>query len=149
PARLLTRARDSARITHQEGSVEAADVDSQLQGVGACDAQELPFKQLAFDLSPLGRQVPSPVCPNGPSEAWVTPLEVLPDVAVKELRDDPRPGKGNGLHSFRNELHHDLPGFGVGAAALRRLADPRRVPQDEMLFPAGGAVVVDVGAREA
>ena len=74
-------------------------------------------------------------------------LKVLPGVAEKELGDHSRPGEGDRLHPLRDELDHDLPVPRRGALALHRLADPRRIPKDEVLFSPRRAVIVDESAR--
>src|SRR5690606_30909563 len=125
------------------------DVDAQLQGVGAGDAQELAFKQLPLDLPAFGRQVAAAVRPDRPGQAGLAPLQLLPGVAVEELRHHPGSGEGDGLHPLRNELDHDLLSLGVAAPALHGLADPGRIPEDEVLLAPGRTVVVDHRAPTA
>ena len=61
PPRLLPACwRWSRGIRRRYGCVEAADVDTELEGVGAGDAKQLAFEELPLDLPALGRQVARP-----------------------------------------------------------------------------------------
>ena len=61
PADLLPGPGDGARIAGDDRHVEPPDVDAQLQGGGAHDAQDLPGAQAGLDGAPLRRQVAAPV----------------------------------------------------------------------------------------
>jgi hypothetical protein len=50
-ARLLPTAGDRARVVHQEGNVERADVDPKLKRIGGGNATKVAVEQILLDLS--------------------------------------------------------------------------------------------------
>ena len=56
-ARLLPTAGDRAGVIHQEGHVERADVDAQLERVGGRDAAQVAAEQILLDLAAFIGQV--------------------------------------------------------------------------------------------
>ena len=61
PPGLLPRAGDRARIVHQQGHIQRADVDAQFQCIGGGDAAQPPLEQILLDLPPFLRKVSAPV----------------------------------------------------------------------------------------
>ncbi len=58
---LLPHGGAGARVAGEDGGVERADVDAQLQRTGGCDRQQLAVGQLALDATPVLGEVAGPV----------------------------------------------------------------------------------------
>src|SRR5690242_8171321 len=63
-AHLLPRRRDRSGIARENGRVEAADVDSQLECVRADDAKDIARAQACLDIAPFRWQVTAAVSAN-------------------------------------------------------------------------------------
>src|SRR5262245_117052 len=61
---LLPRRRDGAGIAGEDGGIEAADVDAELQRVRRHDAEDLALAQALLDRASLRRQVAAAIAPD-------------------------------------------------------------------------------------
>ena len=148
-AGLLPGAGDGAGVADDAAGVQAADVDAQLQGVGAGDAQEFPLRQLALDLAPLGGQVAAAVGVHAAGQARADLVEPLAHGAQQALGPVARAAEADDLHVVLDQLAHQADGLGQRAAAAGEGAQQGRVPEDEVLLPRRGAVAVDQLDRPA
>ena len=77
--RLLPRRCDSSRIAGDDGHVECADVDPELERVRRDDAEHRALPQTGFDLAPLFGEVPAPVASDD-----VAALDALLDLVLQD-----------------------------------------------------------------
>ena len=141
-ARLLPGACDGAREADDEGSVEPADVDAQLQGIRAGDPQQLAAEQLSLDFPPLRRQVTAPVRLNRLCQVRPVAPELLAHIAVQQLGHDARPPEGDRLHPLADQRHHQPLRLDVAADAPGvHLIAVRRVPDHAIILRVRSGVV--------
>ena len=69
PADLLPGTGDGARIAAEDRGIKVANIDPQLQGIGADHAAHRTVAKAVLDLAPLQRQVAAPVAADGPGLA--------------------------------------------------------------------------------
>ena len=140
---LLPGGGDRARVAGQHRDVEAADVDAQLEGVGADDAQDLAVAQPALDRSPLRGQVAAAVAAQPRPRAEVHP-QGLAQVREHDLDGDPRPPEHDRLAAGPQERQGPALGQGQRRAARPgRAVEDRRVDQQQVLLARRGAVAID------
>ncbi len=149
PAQLLPGAGDGAGIAGEHRRLQRADIDSQLQGVGAHHAQDLALPQLPLDLPALLGQVSSPVSPDrllGLPQA----VEGLAQVGEEHLRIQAAAGKDNGGDLVGDELPGDPFRFQKRAAAdAQGLVHHGGIVEEDVLAAPGRAVLVDHPHRPA
>ena len=148
-AHLLPGAGDGARVAGQHGHVQPADVDAELQGVGADDAEDLAGAQAGLDGAPLRRQVAAAIA----AHALQRPAPVaqrLPQAGQQQLHGDARPPEDDGLAAGAQERERRLLGETQRARpdAHAEVGGPR-VEHHDVLLAARRAVAVDHADRRA
>src|SRR5207302_3557831 len=121
---LLPGAGDGARIAAEDRCIEVADVDAQLQGIGADHAAHRTVAKAVLDLAPLQRQVAAPVAADGPGLAQAI-REGLLQVAEQDLDLQTGAAEDDGLHPAPQELLRD------SLALQRRRATDPELPVDD------------------
>ena len=133
--------RDRARKTHRDRAVESTDVDSELEGVRRCDAEQLTVHQAALDLSPLRRRVSRPV---GRESRCGRSIDPLRGEAVNQLGRLAALGKADRAKAAGDEPGHQQRRLGERARADAQLrVEQGRVPQHDVALGVGGRVDVD------
>ena len=148
-ARLLPRRGHAPRIAEEDGGVEAADVDAELEGVGGDHPQHRAFAEAALDLAPLQRQVAAPVAPHDALGAGAC-LERLLEIRQEHLGGEPRGGEHDRLEPLVQEGERDVPRAVEGRAPDAQLpVHHRRVVDREIALAARRSAAVDDGHRLA
>jgi len=145
PAHLLPRCRDGAGVPGEDRNVEPADVDAELEGIGADHAQDFARPKAGFDRPTLGGQVPAAIATD-PTDRALTFTEVVPKAGQDELDGMPRSTEHDRLAPGAQECQGRPTGKTKSAAphAQPRI-DERRVEHDYVLLPGGSPVAVDDG----
>ena len=143
PPRLLPGWRNGARVAHNQAHVQRADVDSQLQSVGAYHTEQFSREQLPLNLPPLAGQIPAAVGLDLACQRRGLPSQALHCVLVDQLGYDPSAHKSDSRYSQHDELHQKTLRLAVRASPLHAPVKPRGVPEHELAGAARRAVVVD------
>ena len=142
-AQLLPRRGDGARIADQHRALQAADVDSELERVGAHHGCDLSAAQPCFYLSPVQRQVAGAVAAHALRRVEAR-RQVLAQIAEHHLDLQPAAAKDDGLHAGANPGRGDAARLEHRAAAHAEVAvDQWRVVEDKPPFAPRRAVPID------
>ncbi len=142
PADLLPGCGNGARITGQHRHVEAADVDAQLEGIGADDPQELALTQALLDRPTLGREVAAPVAAHPCSRAPAL-TERLAERGQDELDRGAAPAEDDRLAPGPQERQSPAVRQTEGRAAdARGGVEQGRVDEEQVTLAGRGAVAV-------
>ena len=149
PAELLPGRRDRAGVAGQDRHVEAADVDAELEGVGADHAEDLAVAQPTLDRATLGGQVAAAVAAH-PGARTGALAERLAEAGQEDLDGRPRPAEDDRLAARPQERQ----GPAVGdrqrrAAGAGGGIEQRRLDEEEMALARRRAVAVDQASRSA
>src|SRR5207244_4796054 len=140
---LLPRRRHGPRIAEQNGRLERADVDAELEGVRRNDATDGAIAQALLDRAPLRRQIAAAIA----ADEVLRPLrlgETRAKVREQQLGLDARPGERDGLYARREKRRRD-----IASGEERALADAERLVHDgwvhkgEHLLASGRAIAID------
>src|SRR5256885_13785128 len=121
---LLPRRRHGPRIAEQNGRLERADVDAELQGVRRNDATDGAIAQALLDRAPLRWEIAAAIA----ADEILRPLrlgETRAKVSEQQLGLDARAGERDGLHARGKKRRRDVASGEEGA-----LADPERLVHD-------------------
>ena len=142
-AYLLPRGRDGSRIADQHRRVQAADVDAQLESIGADDACDIARAQARFNLASMQGKVSRAITANAP--VGVEPrCQVLSQVAEHHLDLQPAAAEDDGLNAGADPWRGDASRLEHRAAADAQLAiEQRRVVEDQAALAARRAAAVD------
>ena len=124
-----------------DGGVESADVDAQLEGVGSNHAGQFASEEFPFDLASLGRRVTGPIGRNGRLQLV---RQAIDDRLVDQLGRLAAAGEHDGPEPFCDESGRDLarPGQGRPSPA-RLLVDQGRIPERGRAFACWRIVPID------
>ena len=146
-AELLPGRRDRARVAGEDGRVEPADVDAELEGVGADHAEDLAVAQPALDRPPFRGQVAAPVAAD--PRPWTGPFaERLAEAGQEDLDGRPRPAEDDRLAAGPQEGQG--PAIGQGqrrAAGAGGRIEQRRLHEEEVALARWGTVPIDQAGR--
>jgi hypothetical protein len=147
PPGLLPHRGSRPRVADENGGVEGADVDPQLQRVRGRDGDQLVARELALELAAVLWQVAGPV-------GLDLALELAGQLAARELGQElggaPGPREPDRFHALLGQAPHEDRRVGQRAPARARLlVDHRRVPEREDLAAGGGGVLDDGVERQA
>ncbi len=144
PARLLPGAGDGARVARHDARLQVADVDAQLQRVGAHNAHDRAVAQPLFNVAPEVRQIAAPVAGDEVVVARDLCPEGILEILGEHLHVEPAGGEHDGLDLVVDEVACDLARRGE-----RRLADAQlavhdgRVIEDEGLLGLRRPALID------
>ena len=140
-APLLAQACHRPREADRDRAVEEPDVDSQLEGVGRGDAEELTLDESPLDLAPLRRCVARPVGGESCGRGLVEPFG---GEAMHELGCAPALGEADRAQVAADELGEDPRGLAERARPHPQLlVEERRVPEGDGPLGARRRVVGD------
>src|SRR5216684_5533299 len=143
PSQLLPGGRDRSRIADQDRRLQAADIDPQLQRIGADDSGDISVAQPGLDLAPMEWEIPGAVATH-PSRRIQAGRQVLAEIAQHHLDLEPAAAEQDGLHAGAYPWRRYTPGFEHRAPANAHLAaDERRVVEDESPLAARCAAPLD------
>ena len=147
--RLLPCAGNRPRIAAQHTGVQLADVNAQLQRVGGDYGANLAFAQAALNLPPQRRQIAAPIAPDAPRVAERV-FDPFLEVPRQHLNRQPRFAENDGrniiIHQHGRDVQRLLQN---GFADAELFVDHRRVIEDDVLFSARRAALVDHVNRSA
>ena len=142
---LLPRRRDRPRVTDKHRALQAADVDAELERVGAHHARDLSLPQAGLDLAPVKREIAGAISAH-PFRRVEPRGQVLAQVAEHHLDLEAAPAEDYGLHAVADPWGRDSAGFEQGAAPDPELAaEQGRVVEDEPPLSAWGTAAVHEG----
>ncbi len=142
PAGLLPGAGDTARIADEDGGVQLAHVDAQLQGVGRGDGQQLAGEQASLDLTPFLGGIAAAVRSDALREVGALSQGVA-GVEEDQLRHLARPGKGDVAQRLLDHFGEQPRRLGVDAGPpTAGGVEHRGVPQHEPARAPRRAVIV-------
>ncbi len=131
PAELLPGGGDGPRVADQDGGLQAADVDAELERVGAHHAGDLSAAQAGLDLAPPQRQVARAVAAD-PLAGVESRRQRLLQVGEHHLDLKPAAAEDDGLYALADPGRRDASRLEHRAAPHAHLAvDQRRVVEDE------------------
>src|SRR5439155_12018149 len=122
---LLPGGGDGARIADDDGGLQRADVDPELEGVRGDHAVDLPAAEPGLDLAPVQRQVPGAVAAD-PAPGIQPGQEGLLQVAGHDLHLQSRATEDDGLDAPADPGRRDPPPLEEGAAADAEVAVDQR-----------------------
>ena len=146
-ADLLPGRGDGAGIAGEDGGVQPADVDAELQRVGADDAEHLAVAQAPLDGPPLRGQVAAAIAAH-PRPRAAAFAERLADRREQQLDGRPRPPEDDGLAAGPQERQRPALGEREGRAARAgRRIEQWRIDEEEVPLAGRRAVAVDEPGR--
>jgi hypothetical protein len=146
----LPEAGHGAGKAGDQGHVETAHVDAELERAGRHHGAQLPVEQPAFYVAALLRGVAGAVGHDGLGGRAVAVADTPPHVAVDELGRLARRGEVDGAPPGQHGLGEHVARLGKGALAhAQGDVDEGRVPEHDRLLRSRRAVVVDGGERQA
>ncbi len=148
-AGLLPGAGDGAGIAAQNTGFQSADINAQLQGVGGDNGIDIAGAQAFFNFPPLVGQIAAPVAPHFAGIAKGVRHQGL-QLPCHHLHLQAGLGKDDALYMVFQQ--HGGNGLSLGQDAFadaQLLVHYRRIIEDIVLFPGGGAVVIDQFHRPA
>ena len=140
---LLPGRGDRAGIAGQDGRVETADVDAELERVRRHHSEHFARTQPGLDLAPLGGEVAAAIAANSLARP-ATLAECLAQRGEQQLHRHARLAEHDGLTTGAQECQRRLVGEPKWSwPDALPLVDHRRVEHDDVLLSGGRAVVVD------
>jgi hypothetical protein len=143
PADLLPGRGHGPWIAGEDGRVQPADVDAQLEGVGRDDAEDLPVTQALLDGAAFGGQVAAPIAAHARAGS-VALAQGLAQAGQEDLDRDPRPPEHDRLAAGPQERQG--PALGEGLRRRPRAAGrfhDRRIHEQDVALARRCAVAVD------
>ncbi len=135
PARLLPGAGDGTGITRHDAGLQVADIDAQLQGVGADNTHHLPLTESLFHFPPQVGKIAPPVARHELGVAGLAFSELVLQVFRQDFHVEAAGGEDDGLDVVGDKVRRHL--------ARRR---HRRLPDTELAVDDGG-IEEDKGLR--
>src|SRR5437899_8524348 len=131
---------DRAGIAGEDGGVERADVDAELERAGRNHAANAALAQAALDLASFARKIAAAIAANRlrlRRRMWIGLFEI----SQQEFRVQAAVGENNGLQiAFQEFLRHARRLVDVAAANAEGAIHHRRVVEGERFFRGGRAI---------
>ena len=138
PSDLLPGAADAAGVAGQNGRVQIADIEAQLQGVGGGHPQQLTAEQGTLDLPTLLGEVASPVRTDPVHQLGSGLCELVADGHVHQLNLPSCSREGERPYALFKKAAEQLRALGYRALASRfGLINQRGIPEQEFLAAKG------------
>ncbi len=132
PPGLLPERGDGARVSVDDGGVQAPHVDAELHGIGRGDRQQLAGEEPPFDVATLLRQIARPV---GRDPFGEVPSQPLRRPAVDQLGRLAAAREHDRVELAADQIRQQVGALGHGAAAPPQPGFlQRRVPQRDQLL---------------